>query len=154
MKSNKAPLFFNKTKRHFILIEVLIAIALISVFSIPLIRNPIYFCKSQIKSLEKIECERLADLAFLDIKIGIYKKEISVNNLENRVEDAIKIPFKSYFLDSLQNKEIKSFYKLNSHQTKETPNNEIYKIVKIKLYLQPIDQKKSYTYNYKIVCKK
>jgi len=154
MKSNKQIKKIIKTKKNFLLIEILIAISLITMLTIPLIRNPIFFCRSQIKSIEKIECERIADLTFLDIKLKFYKNQIDISNIQKYEEKASKSFLKPYFLDSLKNKKIKRSYKMYSKKEKLTPNNEIYKLVHLKIFLQPQDEKKPYVYKYKLVCQK
>lgn len=156
MKPKKLPFLFNvKNKRSFILIEILIALLIITLFTIPLIRNPIYFCKSQIKSLEKLECERIAELTFLDLKIDLLKKEeININKIPKYEEEAPKIPLKSYPLKLLKKKKIKRFYKLYSKRQKRSLNDDIYKLVHVKIYLQPEGLKEEeYLYKYKMVVK-
>jgi len=151
MKTNKSPVFFNKNKRYFLLIEILIAFAIISLFTIPLIRNPIYFCKSQIISLEKIECERIAELTFLDLKLALMKKEMNLHNISKYEKEAQKIPLSSCYIETLKNKEVKRFYKIYSKKEKKTINNQVFKLVNVKIYLKPVTLKKQYSYKYKIV---
>ncbi|NGX34531.1 MAG: hypothetical protein K1060chlam1_00884 [Candidatus Anoxychlamydiales bacterium] len=154
MKSNKRLFFFYKNKRSFLLIEVIIAFALITLLIVPLIRNPIYFFRSQIKSLEKLECERIADLTFLDLKLGIYGKKIPTKNLETSKKATKHVTLDPYYLETFNKKEIKRSYKLYSRRKeKQTLNNEKYKLLNIRIFLKPIDQTKKYEYEYKMLCK-
>lgn len=153
MKTNKPPVIFNKKKRHFLLIEILIAFVLITLFTFPLIRNPIYFCKSQLQTLQKIECERLADLTFLDIKLAFIKKQINLKNIAKYQKEAQIFTLRSDHLEEFKNKEVKRSYKLYSKRVKQTQADETYKLVYVKVFLQPDGLKKPYCYKYKIVIK-
>lgn len=154
MKSNK--LFFSyKNKRSFLLIEVIIAFALITLLIVPLIRNPIYFFKSQIKSLEKLECERVADLTFLDLKLEIYNDQKKfTNNLAHNKKYAPNNTLEPYKLETFDNKKILRSYMIYSkNKEKETKDNEKYKLLTIRIFLRPADQKRKYEYEYKMLCK-
>jgi hypothetical protein len=154
MKSNKPFIFFIKTKRFFLLIEILIAFTILSLFVASVIRNPIYFCRSQIKSLEKIECERIADLTFLDVKLAFLTKKIPIDDIAKYVNDAPIKSLPSYYSDTFKNKEIKRSYQIYSKKKEKiTPNDEKYKLVHVKIALLPIDAKDPYTYKYKIILK-
>lgn len=158
MKSNKPLIFFYNKKRSFLLIEIIIAFALITLLMVPLIRNPIYFFKSRIKSLEKLECERIADLTFLDLKLEIYKnKNKFIKNLATIKKNA---PYKKlensnpYKLTAFNNKELEIFYKIYSkNKEKKTTDNAKYKLLNIRIFLKPVDQTKKYEYEYKMLCK-
>jgi hypothetical protein len=154
MKPNKSPVIFNKKKRHFLLIEILIALALISLFSFPLLRNPIYFCISQINSLQKIECERMAELTFLEIKLSFLKKEINLKNIPREEKEALEIPLRPYYLDTLKNKEVQRSFKIYSKKEKVSKNDQVFKLVNVTILLQPKDLKKPYQYKYKIAAQR
>ncbi|NGX52273.1 MAG: hypothetical protein KR126chlam5_00569 [Candidatus Anoxychlamydiales bacterium] len=155
MKSNKRVFFFYKNKRSFLLIEVIIAFALITLLIVPLIRNPIYFFKSQIKSLEKLECERIADLTFLDLKLEIYNdKSKYTKNLARSKKDTPYETLDPYELVTFNKKKIARSYKIYSkNKEKETKDNEKYKLLTIRIFLRPTDQKMEYEYEYKMLCK-
>ena len=159
MKSNK-PINFSyyKNKRAFLLIEILVAFLIISMVTVPLIRNPIYFFKHQIKSLEKLECERLADLTFLDVKEESYKDKsnINVHDISPTEKGAEEITLEPYLLDTFNQKIVKRWYKLYSRKRpRENLDGKICKLVHVKIYLQPEDIKKedAYTYRYRMICK-
>ena len=155
MKSIKRS-FFYKNKRSFLLIEILIAIALITLISIPLIKNPIYYYKSQIHSLEKIECERLADLSFLEIKISLYNNNPSWEEIGSNLKEAKVRSLDSYtlkFSKDLKKKEILRSYKIYAKE-KKTEKNESYKLITVEISLKPINRNISYDYKYQLVAKK
>ena len=74
---NKTILFSpQKRKRPFILLEVLIALALISLFAIPLVRAPLETIHEETKTLCKLELERNANIAFADVKELFYTQAL------------------------------------------------------------------------------
>lgn len=158
MKSNSRLVFFYKSKRSFLLIEIIIALAIISLLITPLIRNPVYFFKSQIRSLEKLECERIANLSFLDLKLEIYKnKNKFIKDLassKNAAEYQKFEDFVPYRLTTFNNKLVERSFKLYSRRKeKKSKENEKYRLLNIRIFLRPIDQKMKYEYEYKMLCK-
>lgn len=146
-KSKKLNYIKIFKKKSFLLIEILVAISIISMLSVPLIRNPICFCKSQIKSLEKLECERIAELTFLDIKLKLISGERI--NISKYVKDAISNHLPSYKLDAFKNKEILRSYVVYSKREKQTEANDIYKFLNITIFLKPKGNKDKDVYKYK-----
>ena len=160
MKSNKPNnISYNKNKRPFLLIEILVAFVIISLLSVPLIRNPIYFFTHQIQSLEKLECERIADLTFLEIKLESYKDKNSfdINAIGRTIKQAKEIYLEDYLLDTFNQKPIKRWYKLTStKKMKENFEGKFYKFLNVQVSLQPqgIEKKNAYKYKYQMICKK
>lgn len=69
------------SKRYFILLEILIALTLIVLLSIPLIRNPIYFYKKELSDLKELELHRIEKESFNKVKEMLYKNEIVLKDL-------------------------------------------------------------------------
>jgi hypothetical protein len=159
MKSNKAKKNIYK-KRNFLLIELLIAFLLIAMFSIPLMRNPVLFCKSQLKSLELLEYERVADLTFLQIKCLIYnydKNNIEVFEVPAKMKNQKTIyELNDFKLDSFNDKIIKRSYKISSNYKEKTDRSgKLHKLLKILVILQPEKFKKdNITFEYKMLISK
>jgi hypothetical protein len=63
-------------KRTFLLLEVLIAFVLVTICSIPLVKQPLKLYKDEMEYLEKMERERLADWTFTEIREMLLKNEI------------------------------------------------------------------------------
>ena len=59
-------------KRSFLLLEVFIAFALISLFSVSIMQNPTFYFKKERQILKKLEFDRCASCAYLALK---YQKE-------------------------------------------------------------------------------
>ncbi|MBM3200784.1 MAG: hypothetical protein FJZ56_00055 [Chlamydiae bacterium] len=64
-----------KKQRPFVLIEILIAIALLALCLIPICSAPFRQYVKQIESLRKIELERISDLAYRDFLIYLAEHE-------------------------------------------------------------------------------
>lgn len=67
-----------KLKKHpFILFELLIAIALVALVTLPFVQYPFLCLKEETHSLVKMELERVAEAALVDIKGELYQNLIS-----------------------------------------------------------------------------
>lgn len=65
-----------KYKRTFLLVEVLIALFLVTLCIVPLVREPIIMFTNEWKELEMLELERIADWTFSELKEKFLKNEI------------------------------------------------------------------------------
>lgn len=64
-------------KQPFILFELLIAIALISFTALPFIHYPFVYLKNEVRSLKRMELERIVETALIDTKAKLYQHEVS-----------------------------------------------------------------------------
>ena len=84
-----------KRKGHFLLLEVVLAISLISIAVTPLLSLPSYFYRKEIKSLKKLEHARIKDCIFLEMLCQLPKvlreKPIPLSQRE-AIKDANKAP--------------------------------------------------------------
>jgi hypothetical protein len=64
-------------KHHFLMLELLIALFLVGVCALPLAQLPINAVRQEIESSYHIGIQRLADLAFAQIKEKLYRGEIT-----------------------------------------------------------------------------
>jgi hypothetical protein len=63
-------------KRTFLLLEILITFSLLTICSVPLVKQPLKLYKDEMAHLEKMELERLADWSFTEIKEILLKNGI------------------------------------------------------------------------------
>ena len=63
-------------RRPYLLLELLIAFSIVTLRAIPLVRTPVNVLETEILSLEKMELQRSAELAFGLIEEKLYKNEI------------------------------------------------------------------------------
>jgi hypothetical protein len=77
----------KRRKVPYLLLELLIAFTLVAYASLLFIRAPLEFMDREIKLLEEIELQRMADCAFADIKVGLHA---SVQQCVNLPQEAAK----------------------------------------------------------------
>lgn len=138
-------------KRSFILLEILIAISLISICIIPLIRNPIYFYKKEIKCLEKLERTRIKKEALLEIQEMLFKNHINWDDfaeksrkkaLIKKFEQPKKIEIKDF-----AKKEIEIYYRIWTKKEKFLGNDSFCRKVAIQISLDNRFKKSNYCSN-------
>ena len=76
-------------KKNFLLIEILIAFALVSLCMVPLVSGPLKLHKLQTVQLIKMEKERLAEWTFCEIKEMFLKNEIPWSTIPPRGEKSM-----------------------------------------------------------------
>ena len=139
-----------KKKRFFILTEVIVALVIISICSLPLAQIPMKLVKKQITTLETIETERLFDetysLALEKIYLSLEKED------KNIFFSKQKLPPSTIELDKLCKKRVDRFF-IAKKITKESPTEYIYKI-KCKIFLLPKGWKKNISTNYRFCISK
>jgi hypothetical protein len=142
------------TKHPFLLLEVLIAILLVSLCLIPLIQSPIIGYKAEIKLLEEMEGERIAEWTFSEIKEKIINQEIPWEALPlKKMEktNPFPLPPTTLSIPNIQPKQINRFFRLKCIKEKEGENGEIHKMLGIEILFEPrLSQKKENNYLYRI----
>ncbi len=78
-------------RRPFLLLELLIALTLLSVCAFPLIYNPLHRLDKEIAALEKIEMARLAELVLADVKKQLYEHTIDLKKVGTKTKK-LQIP--------------------------------------------------------------
>lgn len=96
-------------KKHFLLLEVLIAFVLIALCMIPLISPQTFILTQQKKFIQELEVNHVVNLAYADIIERLYKNEIPWNSIiqgnEFEVDETMlqrlkyskKIPYRGYY---------------------------------------------------------
>jgi hypothetical protein len=148
MKSN----MLLKKKRNFLLIELLISIFFITIMLIPLFKNPFYFFKKEIKEIERLECERIAEKSYLEIYLKLADKNSNREILQNLDEKKTYNLKDEYIkIGDYINKRVIRSYKISPNDGKITENKTIYKVLTISILLKIKDNKDPYKYNYKLL---
>lgn len=86
-------------KRPFLLIEVLIAFLLVTICSVPLVKQPLKLYKDEMEYLEKMERERLADWSFTEIKEILIRNDIPWEKLPIKGAETAPIPLSPMTLE-------------------------------------------------------
>lgn len=146
-----------KRKRSFLLTEVLIAILLVSICLIPLIRTPINTYLSEMEWLEEMERERLAELAFADIKEKLLKNELAWEKIPGPgfSSGPFTLPTTQTHIPGCKPKEISITYTLSCGKNREKIglHGEIYRMLTVAIEFTPPLSKKA-TYRFQIMVRK
>ena len=143
----------RRTKRPFLLLEVMVSILLLSLFAIPLTQTPIHFFKLEIKDLYTLELERVAETTYAEIRENLFKKH-SQESFGTTIEEA-KIFFlnnQELVIDGIATYSSKRSYKLWAQGDKEGKDGMLYQILKCRIYLSS-PQKKDHSYDYHLLIK-
>lgn len=139
-----------KKKNSYLLLETIIALFLITICLLPIAQNPIFFLKSQIISLEKMDLERIADLSFSEIKEKLYKNEIPFDEIIKNEEKSKLYNLKDEYilLDKFPQKQVLRNFKICQVKDKKGPGGAKYKLCRVNVFLEmPKKQKQEYIYS-------
>lgn len=155
---NKKQKFFIQ-KHYFLLLELIIVISIITISSLAIIRNPIFFFRSQIDTLIQVEYERISDLSLCDIKTKLYENSIKFEDLIKNKKDtkrqlldpiSIKIP-------TICTKKIYRSFRVWKKENKNGENSIQYSLLKVEIYLSTdskITKKQKNVFTYRIFVQK
>jgi len=145
-------------KRPFILLEIMIAIALVALFTLPLTLNPTRLLIQEVKMLERMEAERIADLSFLEVKEKLLRQQIPWSELKEGKKK--KYPLENQHFISLagfKKKRVNGTFSLRVKNEKEGDGGTIYRhlIVTIELSLPAVSEKEKLpAFNYHLFAQK
>lgn len=142
--------------RPFLLLEVLIALSILSLAILPFMGFPFRFAKEESKSLELMTLEREALNSFLEVQERFYKSAIPWKVIEKKYYPNMK-PFEEKTVSIQLNKKLKGLYKQKTtiySREKDGKDQQHYYLVKIKFEYQRIDEKnkkKWHTFIYPLI---
>lgn len=140
-----------KKKKTFLLLEILIAILIISICLVPLIQTPMQSYRAEIRILEEMEGERLADWTFSEIKEKLFKNEISWEKLPKPGAKAGPFSLSATFIQipGCASKKIARSFTLKCwKKERERRKGEIYHMLRVEIDFQPrLSFNKGYTYH-------
>ena len=113
-------------KKSFILLEILLAVSLLAMCSIPLMTNPMHFYKNEMIELEKTAMLNIEKEALFEIKQKLFKNEIPWDDFspKNRKDVPIKnLPPKHLVVKGFKNKEVPIYYRIWTKKDKPCFNN-------------------------------
>lgn len=139
-------------KKTFLLLEVLIAIFIVSMCLVPLIQNPIQSFRAELRLLEEMEGERLADWTFSEIKEKLLKNEIPWEKLpaQGIKTSPFTLPCASIFISNGKSKKIERSFTLECGKRgeKEGFGGETYRIIKANVsFKPPLSKKNQYLFS-------
>lgn len=139
-------------KRPFILLEILIALTLVILCAIPLIIQPIKAYRFEMKSLEEVEGERLADWTFSEIKEEMLKNSISWDKLPslNETTGPFSLVDGTIQLPGREPKKIKRSFMLFGKGEKKGERGQAYRMLYVKIEFDPVLSPKQKIYTYRL----
>lgn len=131
-------------KRPFLLLEVLLAIAVVALFAAPLMRWPIKHYQAQISRLEEFEYQRIADWTFSEIKELLLKEGIAWSKLPSKGQTLTRpLPDAKRSIPYIPDRVIRRSFILKCKGEKAGPHGEIFRIYQVEILM---DSKKTYRY--------
>lgn len=130
-------MYTSNRSRSFLLLEVLIALLLVTICIVPLMRLPLLHFRRQIDNLSDFEMHRISDWTFSEIKEQFLRESIPWEKLPKRGETSAQIPLSKTTLEipSLRSKKISRSFTLNCTGEKEGLKGEIHRLYEITVYL-------------------
>lgn len=154
---------FVRKKQPFLLLEILIAILLASLCVIPLIQSPIQSYRAEMRLLEEMEGERLAEWSFSEVKDKLLKNEIPWEKLPSLTEKTapIGLPPITLQIPGSKPKKIERSFVLRCGKKgeKEGLKGEVYRLMHVDISFEPkLTQRKSKKdkgdYSYRLMVRK
>ncbi len=136
-------------KRTFLLFEILIAFLLVVICAVPLVSQPLKMYRSEMKFLEQLERERLADWTFSEIKEKLLKNEIPWEKIPSKGAKTppIDLPAAQISIPGCSPKRIERTFTLHCRGEKEGLRDETYRLLYVEIsFSPPIAKKNSYTF--------
>ena len=121
-------------KRNFLLLEVLLAIAIVAFFAAPLMRLPIKHYREQINRLESFERRRIADWTFTEVKELLLKEGIKWEKLPTKGNSLTQTLSEAKLLiPRLPSRSLPRYYTLTCKGEKEGIHGEIFRVYQIEV---------------------
>lgn len=134
-------------KRTFLLFEILIAFLLVVLCAVPLVSQPLKLYRSEMKFLEQLERERLADWTFSEIKEMLLKNEIRWEKIPAKgiKSPSFSLPSTQIHIPGCSPKQIQRTFTLHCKGEKEGLRDEIYRLLYIDIsFSPPLSSKKTH----------
>lgn len=133
-------------KKYFVLLEILIALFIITICSIPLISGPIYFYKKEVKSLEELELQRMEKKALFEIRKLLFENKIPWDSFSNKKKSEAQVFFlkeKILRLKNFNEKKVPVYYRIWTEKEKEGENSVIYRKLGVEIsFFDPFKKRK------------
>jgi hypothetical protein len=144
-------------RKAYLLLELLIACSLLALCAVPLIRNPMQNARGERLSFEKIELQRLSEVAFARVFEKFHKNEIPWEAFSSKT-----LPERPYLKDQVQidlpgisQSHFERKIYLWTPAQKEGPANEEIRNVKIKIsFTNSNNSRKAFSFSYRLLLEK
>lgn len=132
-------------KRPIALLEVLIALTLITFCAIPLIQQPIANHQAEMAQIERIETGRMAACAFAEVRETFLKKQIRWKQIPSLKEKSQEFALSDAQLQILPfpTRLIKRSYTIKTTKEKQDADGKIFRLLSVTIKIG----RNSFTYN-------
>jgi len=128
-------------KRPFLLAEILLAVFLIAVCALPLVKGPIVIYRKELENMEKIQKQRLATLAFFEIKKKLYEQQIPWKELTKEKAQTRHFIFeKEISLGSVREEKVKIYCRFYPVLPEKNPDESSHRLLEIPIYFDDAKQ--------------
>lgn len=124
-------------RRTFLLLEVLIALFLVTLCIIPLVREPLRMLKKEMAKIEEMEKERLADYVYSQLREKFLKNEIPWSQIPKKkeIKGPLSLPSLTLKMAGFKPKKIPCSYSLYGKGEKQGRQQEEYRLIYVTIYL-------------------
>ncbi len=148
-------------KKPFLLLEILIAFLLVAVCAVPLVTQPLKLYRAEMKFLEQMERERLANWTFSELKEKLLKNEIPWGKIPQKGMKGQPIPLPPAFIQipGCAPKKVERTFTLMCKGEKKGLKEEIYRLLYVRIDFSPRlfpkkKEKKSADYGFRVIVQK
>lgn len=143
-----------KKKSPFLLLEIMVALTLVSLCFAPLTGNSIKCFSKEIELLDNMEYERIAEVSFAEIKERLLKNEIPWKELSTSKKEKTvhSLPVYHFSLPGFRAREVERNFKIFCLNEKEGQDGKIYR--RLRVVLEIASQKKRNHYEYLLFAQK
>ncbi len=131
-------------KSPYLLLELLIAIALILLCASLFVQTPLKSIQKEIILLEEMELERHADNLFIETKRMLYRNMIPWENLSGK--EICEMSFEKFQLKGISHKTWNSVVTIDGSEQKTGINGEDCRLLRITVLFQSPKEKRSFSY--------
>ena len=130
-----------KKKQSFLLLELLIALSLFTLCILPLVELPFKALSEEIKSCQRMQLQRLADLAFADIEAQLFQNQISWDELSCKRNEKTQLikDIQAVQLKGIGKRDFARTCNIWTSRTKEGKNQEQHRLITIELEYKSIN---------------
>ncbi|MDN3508302.1 MAG: hypothetical protein P0S94_05225 [Simkaniaceae bacterium] len=131
-----------RKKRPMLLLELMVALFLVSYLLLPLVNGfPLLFSK-QIGKLRAVECERIASATYLEVKTTLKNRHSFSELTQKHITE--KLPSLTLFLGDLKPIDVERSYQVYLGKTKKGRDNKTYNLLHCDVTLKCHKFKKTY----------
>jgi hypothetical protein len=128
----------KRSKRNFLLLEVLLALQLVAFGALYVIQNPLRYLREEIKTLQSMEYQHLADLTFSEIKEAFYLQQIPLNQIPKNKSNSCFVLWKEPLNSSCELLgKVYRYYRIYGKEKQGKDKNH-YHLLTLQLFLSPI----------------